>query len=130
MGSAEPLRMRVVEVIRETADAHSFVLEPVDHEGGLAYRPGQFLTIRVPSELTGTASRSYSLSSSPERGEPLKITVKRTAGGYVSNWLCDNLAAGDMLDSLRPGGVFTPKSLDEDLLLVAAGSGITPVVSI
>jgi len=125
---AEPLRMRVLRTIRETADACSFVLDPIDAE--ITYRPGQFLTVRVPSERTGSVARSYSLSSSPERGDPLKITVKRTAGGYASNWLCDNLAPGDVLETLPPGGVFTPRSLADDLLLVAAGSGITPVMSI
>lgn len=125
---AEPVRMRVLRAIRETPDACSFVLDPIDAE--ITYRPGQFLTVRVPSDRTGSVARSYSLSSSPVRSDPLKITVKRTAGGYASNWLCDNLAAGDVLESLPPGGVFTPRSLDEDLLVVAAGSGITPVMSI
>ncbi|MDX2676679.1 ferredoxin--NADP reductase [Streptomyces soliscabiei] len=125
---AEQVRLRVLRTIQETADACSFVLEPVDTE--LTYRPGQFLTVRVPSERTGSVARSYSLSSSPVRPDPLTITVKRTAGGYASNWLCDHVAKGDVLEVLRPGGVFTPGSLDDDLLLVAAGSGITPVMSI
>ena len=124
----EPVRLRVLRTISETADARSFVLDPIGTE--ITYEAGQFLTVRVPSERAGSVARSYSLSSSPVRGEALKITVKRTAGGYASNWLCDNLAVGDVLESLPPGGVFTPRSLDEDLLLVAAGSGITPVVSI
>ncbi|MET7896559.1 ferredoxin--NADP reductase [Streptomyces mirabilis] len=125
---AEPVRMRVVRTIRETADACSFVLVPV--AGGITYRPGQFLTVRVPSERTGSVARSYSLSSSPVRDEPLTITVKRTRDGYASNWLCDNVTEGHVLECLPAGGVFAPRSLDEDLLLVAAGSGITPVMSI
>jgi 3-ketosteroid 9alpha-monooxygenase subunit B len=129
MVRAEQLRLRVAEVIRETADAHSFVLEPLD-DLTVAYRPGQFLTIRVPSEQAGSVARSYSLSSTPDSGEPMKITVKRTAGGYVSNRLCDQLAVGDVLDALPPAGVFTPDSVDDDLVLLAAGSGITPVMSI
>jgi len=126
-----PLTVRVVEVIRETSDAHSLVLEPADgtHEK-FRYKPGQFLTIRVPSDREGGAARCYSLCSSPLRDEKLKVTVKRTVNGYGSNWICDNVVEGDTLDVLRPSGTFTPDSLDEDFLLLAAGSGITPVMSI
>ena len=58
------------------------------------------------------------------------ITVKRTAGGYASNWILDQVAAGSVLDLLPPAGTFSPRSLDGDFLLFAAGSGITPVMSI
>lgn len=131
MAQPPSLTVRVVEVIRETADAHSLVLEPADgtHEK-FGYRPGQFLTIRVPSDREGGAARCYSLCSSPLRDEKLKVTVKRTVNGYGSNWICDNVVEGDTLEVLRPAGTFTPATLDEDFLLLAAGSGITPVMSI
>ncbi|MFJ6461611.1 2Fe-2S iron-sulfur cluster-binding protein [Streptomyces sp. NPDC091387] len=126
-----PLTVRVVQVIRETADAHSLVLEPADGERArFTYRPGQFLTVRVPSERPGGAARCYSLCSSPARDEHLKVTVKRTVGGYASHWICDHVTEGDTLEVLRPAGTFTPDSLDGDFLLCAAGSGITPVMSI
>jgi 3-ketosteroid 9alpha-monooxygenase subunit B len=123
------LQVRVVEVIRETADAHSLVLEPVDGLA-LSYRPGQFLTLHIPSERDGGAARCYSLCSSPDLDEKLKVTVKRTTDGYASNWICDNVVAGTVLDVLKPSGTFTPKHHDDDLLLFAGGSGITPVMSI
>ncbi|NDU75389.1 2Fe-2S iron-sulfur cluster binding domain-containing protein [Actinomadura sp. DSM 109109] len=124
------LKARVVEVVRETAEAHSLVLEPVEGDRErFAYRPGQFLTLRVPAE-GGWAARCYSLCSSPLTDDRPKVTVKRVAGGLGSNWICDNVTAGDVLEVLRPAGTFTPPSLDEDLLLVAGGSGITPVMSI
>ncbi|CRK57817.1 Probable phenylacetic acid degradation NADH oxidoreductase paaE [Alloactinosynnema sp. L-07] len=123
------LQVRVVEVIRETADAHSLVLEPVDGSP-VSYRPGQFITIRVPSDRDGGAARCYSLCSSPALDEKPKVTVKRTAGGYASNWICDHVVAGTVLDVLKPSGTFTPKDFDDDLLLFAGGSGITPVLSI
>ena len=47
------------------------------------------------AEGTGVAARCYSLSSSPVGGGPLTITVKRTADGYASNWVCDNVREGD-----------------------------------
>ncbi|MET8217304.1 ferredoxin--NADP reductase [Streptomyces hirsutus] len=129
--STGPLTVRVVKVIRETADAHSLVLEPAEEDrAAFAYRPGQFLTVRVPSERDGGAARCYSLCSSPVRDELLKVTVKRTAGGYASHWICDHVTEGDTLQVLRPAGTFTPDTLDGDFLLFAAGSGITPVMSI
>jgi 3-ketosteroid 9alpha-monooxygenase subunit B len=124
------LKARVVEVVRETEDAHSIVLEPAEGDADrFSYRPGQFLTVRVPAG-DGWAARCYSLCSSPVLDEPLKVTVKRVADGVGSNWICDNVAAGDVLEVLRPAGTFTPRSLDADLLLFAGGSGITPVMSI
>ncbi|MGW6928861.1 2Fe-2S iron-sulfur cluster-binding protein [Lentzea sp. NPDC054927] len=116
---AEVHRVRVDEVIEETADARSFVLSGVD----FTPRPGQFLTVRA-----GEVARCYSLSSAP--GEPLKITVKRTPDGYGSAWMCSEVRPGMELDVLAPAGVFTPSSLDGSLLAFAAGSGITPVMSI
>lgn len=131
MSQNAPLTLRVVEVIRETADAHSLVLEPTDgSHDRFRYQPGQFLTIRLPSDRPGGAARCYSLCSSPVTDENLKVTVKRTKDGYGSNWICDQVVEGDVLEVLRPSGTFTPTSLDEDLLLIAAGSGITPVMSI
>ena len=122
-------RVRVVEVVRETADAHTLVLEPLDGDH-FDYRPGQFLTVRVPTERPGGAARCYSLCSSPVRDDLLKVTVKRTRDGYASNWLCDNVVAGSDLEVLPPAGTFVPRDLDGDVLLVAGGSGITPVLSI
>lgn len=114
----------VADVVVETAQAHSIVFDTQD----LDYKPGQFLTVRVPSDECGSVARCYSLSSSPYSGELPRVTVKRD--GYASNWLCDNVRPGSELEILPAGGVFTPRSLDEDLLLFAAGSGITPVMSI
>lgn len=123
--------LRVHEVIEEAADARSIVLEvPPGRARELSYRPGQFLTVRIPSEETGSVARSYSLSSAPCTDLHLKVTVKRTVGGYGSNWLCDNVAVGDQLTVLPPAGRFTPRSLSGEMVLFAAGSGITPMMSI
>jgi 3-ketosteroid 9alpha-monooxygenase subunit B len=126
---AESYTARVVEVIPETEDAHSIVLEVADADA-FTYKPGQFLTVAVPSDRTGTVARCYSLSSAPHETDLLKITVKRTAEGYGSNWICDNIDQGHELRVLPPSGIFTPADLDADFLLFAGGSGITPVISI
>jgi 3-ketosteroid 9alpha-monooxygenase subunit B len=128
------LELQVADVVEETADARSLVFTvpdgadiPADR---LRYAPGQFLTLRVPSERTGCVARCYSLCSSPFTGDPMTVTVKRTDGGYASHWLCDNAHAGMKLHVLAPSGNFVPKTLDTDFLLLAAGSGITPMMSI
>ncbi|WP_458683503.1 2Fe-2S iron-sulfur cluster-binding protein [Prescottella equi] len=127
-GTARSLWLRVADVVRETADAVSIVFE--EGERPLDYRPGQYLTLRVPSERTGSVARCYSLASSPHRNEPPRVIVKRTLDGYASNWLCDNISGDDVLEVLPPAGVFTPSSLDASVILFGAGSGITPVLSI
>lgn len=125
MSDHTPRTLRVKEVVRETSDAHTIVFEG----DPLPYKPGQFLTLRIPSEERPTA-RCYSLSSAPTVDGHMQVTVKRTVGGYGSNWVCDAVDAGTEIEVLPPTGHFTPKDLSRDLLLFAGGSGITPVLSI
>ncbi|GAA2118468.1 FAD-binding oxidoreductase [Nocardioides bigeumensis] len=123
--------LRVGTVVRETADTVSVSLEVPDHlRAALTFRPGQFLTVAVPSLETGLVARAYSLSSSPLETDRMTFSVKWTPDGYASKWLHDNVEAGDQLRVLRPSGIFSPRSLDADLLMYAAGSGITPMMSI
>ena len=123
--------LEVVSVVDETADARSISFAvPAGAEDAFRYKPGQFLTLAVPSDRDGLAARCYSLSSSPHDGGPLTVTVKRTVDGYASNWVCDHLEAGSTMRVLPPSGIFTPASLDADLLLFAGGSGVTPIMSI
>jgi 3-ketosteroid 9alpha-monooxygenase subunit B len=112
--------VRIAAVIPETADACSLVLDTT-----FDYLPGQYLTVRTPA-----GARCYSLSSAPGVDSLPTVTVKRVPGGQVSNWICDHVRAGDTLDMAGPAGTFTPESLDDDLLLLAAGSGITPIMGI
>ena len=121
----------VAEVVSETDQACSVVFDvPSELAQAFAYRPGQFLTIRVPTPDGGSVARCYSLCSSPLTGEPLAIAVKRMPAGIASNWIADHVTAGTVLDVLPPAGTFVPRSLDADFLLIAGGSGITPVMSI
>lgn len=123
-------RLRVKTVIRETADAHSIVFEvPDDRADRFAYAPGQFLTLRV--DVDGeTCLRCYSLASSPSVDADLKVSIKRVAGGRVSNRLLDTVQAGDDLVVMPPKGVFRLRESAAPVVLFAAGSGITPVISI
>lgn len=123
--------LKVGAVIEETDDAHTVVFEvPDELTERFRYRPGQFLTLRVPSARTGSVARCYSLCSSPHSDDRIAVTVKRIADGYASNLLCDTVAVGDLITVLEPAGSFGPRDLNTDVLLCAAGSGITPVLSI
>ena len=71
--------------------------------------------------------RSYSMSSAPATDRDLTVTVKRVAGGLVSNWFLDNLAEGDVMEVTKPAGVFCPQEAERPVLGFCGGSGVTPV---
>jgi 3-ketosteroid 9alpha-monooxygenase subunit B len=128
------LELEIADVVTETEDARSLVFtvpggDQIPAER-LRYAPGQFLTLRVPSDRTGSVARCYSLCSSPFSDEAMTVTVKRDKDGYASNWLCDHAHPGMRIHVLAPSGMFVPKTLDDDFVLLAAGSGITPIMSI
>jgi 3-ketosteroid 9alpha-monooxygenase subunit B len=122
--------LRIARVISETHDASSFVLEvPEELTETFRYRPGQFCTFRV--HIGGDEQlRSYSMSSAPATDRDLTVTVKRVAGGLVSNWFLDNLSEGDTIELTKPAGVFCPQESARPVLGLCGGSGITPVMSI
>lgn len=122
--------VRVGQIIRETAESISFVLDiPPELEAAFEYESGQFCTFRA--WIDGQQHlRCYSMSSSPGLDGDLQVTVKRVPGGVVSNWLNDTLAPGDTIDVTCPAGVFCLTETETDLVAFAGGSGITPVFSI
>lgn len=123
--------LRVRAVMEETADSKSLVFDvPPELASRFVYKPGQFLTLRLPVG-NRHVRRCYSMSSAPATDDAPRVTVKRIAAGVGSNWICDNIKAGDTIDVLPPSGMFTPRAgLDDNFLLLAGGSGITPVFSI
>ena len=123
-----PLRIKRVQ--QETDEAVSLVFEvPNSWVPHFDYQAGQFLTLRVT--VAGEEyRRCYSMSSSPVVGEDLRITVKRDSDGVVSNWLNDNVSAGDEIYAAPPEGRFVLKDSDRELVAFAGGSGITPVFSL
>lgn len=126
--SGESKRIECLSVVAETHDVKTFTFHSPDYPA-LAYEPGQFLTI---SPVIGqqSVSRCYTLSSTPTRPFTFSITVKRVPGGAVSNWLHDNLKAGDAMSASGPAGVFTPVAGPaRKLLYLSAGSGITPLMA-
>jgi 3-ketosteroid 9alpha-monooxygenase subunit B len=126
--------VRVRRVVRETAEAASFVLDvPAELRDAFAYEAGQFLTFRM--RVDGEVHhRCYSMSSAPAVDDELQVTVKRVPGGLVSNRMIDTLGPGDAVEVSVPAGVFRLAPGDRgsagDLVAFAAGSGITPVFSL
>src|SRR5262245_37775416 len=122
--------LRVADVIDETADTKSFVLEiPAPLEQAFAYTAGQFCTFRA--QIGGEqVVRCYSMSSSPDTGDRFTTTVKRVPGGKMSNWMNDALAPGATIEAMRPTGLFVLRETDAPIVAFAGGSGITPVISI
>ena len=125
-------RLTVREIIRETPDAVSVAFAvPKELVRDFRFEPGQHLTLRT--HLGGDeVRRAYSLCSGVTDGE-LRIAVKRIEGGRASPWVNRELAVGDVVDVATPSGRFRTEINplhERHLLGVAAGSGITPVLSI
>jgi len=121
------IRARVLRVRQETADTRSYTLAVNGRWPG--YQAGQHTSVTF--EINGRRlRRSYSLSSAPNEEFPT-ITVKRHDGGVLSNALHEGLAPGTRIELAAPTGTFSvPDPMPERLLLIAAGSGITPIRSI
>lgn len=120
-------RLLCVGVHDETHDVKSFTFVSPDAKA-FDFEAGQHLSLEL--EIDGLPeSRCYSMSSSPARRKAITITVKRTQGGRVSNWLHDNLVAGTIVKALGPLGAFVRPAAAK-LLLLSGGSGITPLMSI
>jgi ferredoxin-NADP reductase len=122
--------LTVAGVVEETADTRSFVLEiPPGLRARFAYRAGQFCTFRATIGGEPVA-RCYSMSSSPDLGEPFTVTAKRVAGGRMSNWMNDRLSPGDTIEAMPPMGLFVLREAESPVVAFAGGSGITPILSI
>ncbi|WP_456295396.1 hybrid-cluster NAD(P)-dependent oxidoreductase [Vibrio sp. AK197] len=127
-----PVRHQFTCVEREeiARDFVTFWLEPDPNAPAFSYQPGQHLPIQLQVG-NQKISRYYTLSSSPSRPRRVAISVKRIDGGEVSNWLQDNLHVGDVLMAEQPNGTFhlAPHHHNQPLLLLSAGSGVTPMLS-
>jgi uncharacterized protein YcbX/ferredoxin-NADP reductase len=126
-GRRSELLLTCVGRVAESADITSFRFEadrPID------YLPGQYLAI-LPEIDGKPVRRNYTISSSPSRPAHVSISVKRVEGGLVSNHLHDNLRVGDRLRAVGPGGKFHLGIVEKarPILMISAGSGITPMVS-
>ncbi|GGU15366.1 2Fe-2S iron-sulfur cluster-binding protein [Lentzea flava] len=128
--TTEPWReVRIAEVRRETPSAVTLVLEDTGRPGAFDFRPGQFFTLLA--DIDGRpVRRAYSASSAP--GLPrLEVTIKQVDGGRFSTHVHRNLRAGDRLSVRGPSGAFhADPGAAHEIVLIAAGSGVTPMMSI
>ena len=118
-----PLTVSAVDRLAAGAVAVTFDVPP-DLRDVFAFKPGQSLTVR-----RGDERRSYSICAPPGRAP--RIGVREVPGGAVSGWLVHDVRPGDVIEVQPPSGAFTPDlSRPGSHVLIAAGSGITPVLSI
>lgn len=133
LGHVDPLRAvnrvlaEVVAVQAATPDIKRFVLRP--NQNWRAFVAGQYVPVRVTIDGI-THERCYSLVSEPT--DPIiEIAVKRQPKGKVSNWMHDSLKVGDIIELGEAAGEFVlPAALPAKLLLIAGGSGVTPIYSL
>jgi ring-1,2-phenylacetyl-CoA epoxidase subunit PaaE len=123
-------KLTVKDIKKETADCISIAFDvPRELQKEFQFVAGQNITIKTDLDDT---RRSYSICSSPEEGE-LRVAVKKVANGVFSSFANEKLKKGDLLEVMSPTGTFTsaisPKNKKE-YVFFAAGSGITPVISI
>ena len=124
---------------KESSIITSFYLKPEDGGALPAFMPGQYITVRMKTPGGSTTMRNYSLSDKPGQ-DYFRISVKREVGtkaetpkGYVSNKLHDDVEAGAVIEVGPPCGEFflnTNDKHERPLMLLAAGVGITPILSI
>ncbi len=126
------MQLTVEKIIKETDDAVSVVFKNPGFFKRIKYKPGQFLTLKLPIK-NKIENRAYSLSSSPWIDKFLRITVKKVENGLVSNFICNELKEGQKIEIEKPMGNFfvSPSQRNEkQYVMLAGGSGITPIYSI
>ena len=124
--------LRVSRIVADTGEACIVSLEvPDELRAAFSFQPGQYLTLR--HQVDGQdLRRSYSICASPDDGE-LRVGVRKVPGGAFTGWLHDALRAGDLVEAMPPQGRFVVPAGQggpRHLLLVAGGSGITPMIAI
>jgi ring-1,2-phenylacetyl-CoA epoxidase subunit PaaE len=125
--------LKIAEIRRETADCVSIAFEvPTDLRPVFTFTQGQYVTLRTYMD-NEEIRRSYSLCTAPQEGE-LRVAVKKVEGGVFSTFANEMLRKGDVLEVAPPEGRFFPQNIVlaplDHCVLFAAGSGITPILSI
>ena len=121
--------LKVARKDRESASVISLVLEPADERPLTVPQPGQFVVLRMrPNENMSPIFRSYSLSDLPDAGR-YRISIKVEPHGIAGTYLSTKIRAGDVLDVSEPRGAFILRRGEIPIVLISAGVGATPVMS-
>ena len=132
MSTVEFHPLRVIEITSLTDEAVAVTLDvPPQLASVFEYLPGQHVTLRATVEGEDLR-RSYSISANANSGK-LRVGIKRLPGGAFSTWATTSLKAGDIIGVMPPVGEFTVRpdpALARHRVAIAAGSGITPVLSL
>ena len=122
-------QMRVAQIRKESDRVTSFVLAPIDGQPLALCQAGQFVVLRLLVDSgEPPVLRSYSLSDLPA-ADHFRISVKNELKGIGSSFLCNRAQEGDVLDVSAPRGSFTLRPSQSPVVLVSAGVGATPVMS-
>ena len=122
-------QMRVTRIHKESGTVTSFVLAPIDGQPLPAFQAGQFVVLRLHLDRDKPpVLRSYSLSDLPV-ADYYRISVKNELNGIGSSFLCNRTHEGDVLDVSAPRGSFTLRPSPNPVVLLSAGVGATPVIS-
>ena len=122
-------QMRVANMNKESASVTSFILSPMDGQPLPFFQAGQFVVLRLYLEPDKPAVlRSYSLSDAPA-ADHFRVSVKSELNGAGSTFLCTRTREGDVLDVSAPHGSFTLLAGQTPVVLLSAGVGATPVIS-
>jgi ferredoxin-NADP reductase/MOSC domain-containing protein YiiM/ferredoxin len=121
-------KMTVARIHKESDSVTSFVLTPTEGELVPVAQPGQFVVLRLQVDPAKPVLRSYSLSDLPA-ADHFRISVKSEANGIGSAFLCSRTRKGDVLDVSAPRGSFALRPGDHPVVLLSAGVGATPVLS-
>jgi ferredoxin-NADP reductase/MOSC domain-containing protein YiiM len=122
-------QMRVANIKKESESVTSFILSPIDGATLPAFQAGQFVVLRLLVDSgKPPVLRSYSLSGLPA-ADHFRISIKRELDGIGSSFLCNRTQLGDVLDVSAPRGSFTLRPSQSPAVLLSAGVGATPVLS-
>ena len=122
-------QMRVASIRKESASVTSFILKPADGQPFPLFQAGQFVVLRFLTDPDKpSVLRSYSLSDLPA-ADHFRISVKSEVNGIGSTFLCSRTKEGDVLDVSAPRGGFTLRAGRNPVVLLSAGVGATPVMS-
>jgi len=122
-------QMRIARIRKESDNVTSFVLAPIDGQQLPVFQAGQFVVLRLLVDPgKSPVLRSYSLSDLPG-ADHFRISVKNELNGIGSSFLCDRAREGDLLDVSAPRGSFTLRPSQGPVVLLSAGVGATPVMS-